>query len=474
MRKVTELISNEYQRWEQGIYLVNAPMSSGKSQFVLNDFYTYTQSQNKRFAMFVNRTILRDQLLSYLQGKDIFVSTYQKLEFNNYLQSICYTLPLTAALQDLMAEMKQLDYLVLDECHYIFQDSEFNRYTDTIMNLVDEFSKEKPVLMLSATPQLVKKFYGSRITKEYYLKPDYKYIDKVIVFNPKKDLDQIIAQIPSGERILYFGNNKLRLKEYAEQFPNSAFVSSDNKDESAIVKQIVSKNAFDCRMLFSTKVLDNGINLIDGNLKHIFIDLDDLVTAIQCLGRKRIAPGEKIILYVADKPKGFFNLKWQKLKEDEVIYKDFHNMPIEVFAEKYRRKELPYFLDNEETLIKPAELYFNEGYRFVESIMNKETTFLQELLRLLGIKRYTRFHSFEIEKFLELNRGKRFYIDKGEHEKIIAIINLRRNGVLKRSLGLLNAYLDEEDIPYKIVSERGMCRKSPDFKKTYWKICPKN
>ena len=65
---VADLLQNEYQSWKKGIYLVNAPTGTGKTQFVLNQLYDYAQSNNKKIAMFVNRTILRDQLLENLQS----------------------------------------------------------------------------------------------------------------------------------------------------------------------------------------------------------------------------------------------------------------------------------------------------------------------------------------------------------------------------------------------------------------------
>lgn len=37
-------------------------------------------------------------------------------------------------------------------------------------------------------------------------------------------------------------------------------------------KQIVQTERFECRMLFTTKVLDNGVNLKDKAIKHIFIE----------------------------------------------------------------------------------------------------------------------------------------------------------------------------------------------------------
>ena len=467
---VADLLQNEYQSWKKGIYLVNAPTGTGKTQFVLNQLYDYAQSNNKKIAMFVNRTILRDQLLENLQSKDIYIATYQKLEFNNYLQRIIYTMPLTYDLENLSAKVNQYDYLILDEAHYLFQDASFNSNTDVIMELVKQF--QGIVLFLTATPQLLKAFYKDKILREYVIEPDYSYIQKTILFDSDKELQKIIAGIPPTDKILYFGGNKENLRQYREFFSNSDFLCRENKNTNQSARQIVETNQFQCRILFATKVLENGINLIDKNLKHIFIDLDDLITAIQCIGRKRIVGQETITLYIRNKTKHSFTLKWNKLKEQMRIYYDLCSMPEENFAEKYQRSELPNFLDNNFHIIRPALFYSQQRYQFVASIMDGSTSFIEELMKLLPNCSPENYREISLTQYLQENQNKRFYAK--EKEIIIQTINLRQNGILKKSITVLNAFLRAENIPFEIVAQRDLERQSPQFRKTYWEICSKN
>lgn len=50
--------------------------------------------------------------------------------------------------------------------------------------------------------------------------------------------------------------------------------------------------------MLATTVIDNGINIVDREVKNVVIDFHDQINIIQPLGRKRIQPGEKITLYI--------------------------------------------------------------------------------------------------------------------------------------------------------------------------------
>lgn len=65
--------------------------------------------------------------------------------------------------------------------------------------------------------------------------------------------------------------------------------------------QIIERERFGCRILFTTRVSDNGINLTDKDIKHIIIETTDIVEFMQCLGRKRSQDeNDTINLYFLD------------------------------------------------------------------------------------------------------------------------------------------------------------------------------
>jgi len=467
---VSELINEEYKTWTPGIYLINAPTGKGKTQFILNQLYEFAHFSNKKIAMFVNRTILKQQLNENLKSKDIYISTYQKLEFNNYLtHNIHFAISNNKYMVDLKKKINEFDYLILDEAHYIFQDSSFISYTDTIMNCIDEF--KGIIILMSATAELIKEFYQNRIIKEYYIEPDYSYIKRIVVFSNDNEFIDIINQIPENEKIIYFGGSKNKMKKFKSEIPNSDFVDSSNKDRNNSVHQIIQKNNFDCRILFSTSVLDNGVSIIDKSLKHIFIDLADITTIIQCIGRKRIIENEKISIYIRNNRKNF-HFKWRDLEKNMEILNDYNHMPKDKFLDKYERKHLPNFFDNKINIIKPIEFGFRNRFNFIESIIKDKKLFINEIKRIFPGCKITKYRIDAIEEFLSQNLMKKFY--GNEKEKIIQKINICQNGRLVKGIKTINAFLEENKIPFKIESKRELSRKSSYFKKTFWQICSKN
>lgn len=157
----------DYKEWTPGLYLVDAGCNAGKSTFVIKELYPFVREQHKRILMFSNRLALKGQQEILTQGTDIMLMTYQKLEFNQYQQKI--EIISTYQHEDLMPFVEQFDYLVLDEAHYLFQDASFNLATETIIEMVERYRDSKIVLMLSATPQLLKNILIRRLKRPMLL-----------------------------------------------------------------------------------------------------------------------------------------------------------------------------------------------------------------------------------------------------------------------------------------------------------------
>lgn len=220
--------------------------------------------------VFSNRLALKAQQEHQAFGTDIACMTYQKMEYTVYLSGLW---TVQNSVPDLMQMVEQeFDYIILDEAHYLFQDAAFNRRTLTIFRMIEQFRKSKVIIMLSATADLLKEYFSSKITATYTADADYSYIESVSYYNRKDTLLKILDKIPASEKVVVFGDNKDRLQELNRRYSDSAYLSSDNKESSPMFKQIVQTERFECRMLFTTKVLDNGVNLKDKAIKHIFIE----------------------------------------------------------------------------------------------------------------------------------------------------------------------------------------------------------
>lgn len=247
-----------FQNWTEGLYLVDAPCGTGKSYFVFHTLYPFAKENNKKLIVFSNRNALKRQQELQAEGTDIELITYQKLEYNQYLNG---DWNVRRSVPDLMQELERYDYIVLDEAHYLFQDARFNRNTEVILDMIEWYRLSKVIIMLSATPDLLKLYFGDRIKETYEAEADYSYIKKAYCYTSKDAAYKILDSIPQNEKAVFFGDSKERLKELHRRYPDSAYLCAENETTSEAFEQITSTELFDCRFLFTTKVLDNGVNL---------------------------------------------------------------------------------------------------------------------------------------------------------------------------------------------------------------------
>ncbi|WP_035316614.1 helicase-related protein [Clostridium sp. MSTE9] len=275
-------------------------------------------------------------------------------------------------------------------------------------------------------------------------------------------------KIPDGEKAIVFANNKERLKNLNEKYSTcSYFVDSETKfsnkstrELSTPVQQIVKNEKFDKKFLFCTKVLDNGVNIKDTSLKHIFIEMDDLIEFVQCLGRKRICDeNDKITLYFYNYTAHIEQSKYQDQKKDYEVYLDHGNFSRKDFADKYNRaKSLPYFLENGYEIIRPALVHFLDRFNFLKEIASKEIYFWDEIRKMLKMpkKKIVKIHAATpnevLKEYLSDRKGKRLFSQ--EKEELVKIFNIRKDDRLINDLEQLNTYLSVNSIPFHIVSGR--------------------
>ena len=65
------------------------------------------------------------------------------------------------------------------------------------------------------------------------------------------------------------------------------------------IKNLLINQRFEEQFLITTSCFDAGINIIDTDVKHIVIDIVDIGSLIQCIGRKRIqSEDDKVHIYI--------------------------------------------------------------------------------------------------------------------------------------------------------------------------------
>ncbi len=215
---------HDFKDWKAGVYLIEAGCGQGKNYFVFNTLFPYAHENGKRMLVFSNRVALREQQQAQTQEKDVKLITYQSLEHDEYLETMQDT---KNKVRGLMQQVGEYDYIILDEAHYLYQDAPFNKNTETIIELIEKYRSSKIIVLLSATPDLLKKYL--RIDKPYFFKADYSYIKEVQYYTKRDTLDEIISKIPENEKIVVFADSKDRLKELHSEYPNSAYLDASNK-----------------------------------------------------------------------------------------------------------------------------------------------------------------------------------------------------------------------------------------------------
>lgn len=273
MAYVADYIGDDYKEWANELVLIAAGTGRGKTTFIVGVLLTYIAQNSKRLLYLCNRAELQKQVAARIPAECkscVKVTTYQA--FETQLQA-------TEA-------FGHYDYIVGDEAHYFFDDS-FNQQTDISGKyLVNTAVKESVVILMSATgsllfPVLIKNGYARK--ECYYTIPgNYDFVDHVFLYQ-KKYAENIISKILSetGDKILFFCNNLARLGQMYKIFGDQAYYrcSKARRKSSVIPASVLRKGdscirkgnegtiTFDKRILFTTTVLDNGVDIKDPSLK---------------------------------------------------------------------------------------------------------------------------------------------------------------------------------------------------------------
>ncbi len=332
---VSELIGTDYKRWKDEFVVLDCGTGCGKSYFCLRILGEYARQNNKQILYLCNRRRLRKQIYENVKRcrllNVIHVTSYQALQ------------------RDIQAGevIPYYDYIVADECHYFTTDATFNDYTDVSYNYIMK-QKKSVVLFVSATAKTFFRYLieSNKVKKRntYRLDKDYSYVSKLYYYE-KNELTSIINDILDNEpdsKIVVFCNVGDRILEMNKIYKDAAlyYCSKTTKDKK--LREICGWNdskrndcikrysdkliTFDKRILFTTSVLDNGIDLKDCQIKHIFTEIIDIDTMIQSLGRKRsLEADDTCTFYIRRYQKkgiqGFIN-QTQRQLEPAKLYKE--------------------------------------------------------------------------------------------------------------------------------------------------------
>ncbi|MFJ5562879.1 DEAD/DEAH box helicase family protein [Lysinibacillus xylanilyticus] len=303
-QRVSEFITlKDIESWSpKEVITISAGTGVGKSYFIKNNLYEYAKQQGKKILFLLHRknaiTQFEQELKRDKKEDVIDIKTYQSIkEKCKYEEEY---------------DFSSYGYIVSDEFHYFLKDAELDRFIDLSLTAILEQSHCVKIFM-SATGDSMRKYlsFGDKLpTKNYELKTDYNFINKMFFYYKKESLENILNQFKQeNKKAIIFTSAKEAYDLHKKYINRSIFNCSESNEYYKYVNidkinEIFEKEKFDELFLFTTTTMDTGVNIVDSSLQTIICDLYSVDDIEQCIGRKRLINDDDYInLYVRAKTK---------------------------------------------------------------------------------------------------------------------------------------------------------------------------
>lgn len=272
-------------------------------------------------------------------------------------------------------EAKEYAFVVCDECHYFIADSVFTTDSAPLVNLPKVFAqsvriyasatmspvrnvilKMEQVVDLAenfphweiwprfryAKNDMISQMYSNSTGLPKYAaffevtgaEPDYSYLHPRILADGQALWDDVIEQHGAHrlhKAVVFVDSkkqgtdckNKLNQHGISAAFifseASSGAYSMDELDKK-VLEEIKAKSRFESvSVLIATSILDNGTNLIDKEITHLYISGTEYMAAVQQAGRVRMYDeGQTLELVIPRRAKSFFSTRrsqWKRQKE---------------------------------------------------------------------------------------------------------------------------------------------------------------
>lgn len=371
---IREKIGLEYkEQWRAGdTIFIDTPTGSGKSHFILHNLLEYAILNRGKILYLVNRKVLQKQIQNEIKDS-ITMEMYKKYavySLQNYISVYTYQyiegkLKTPYQREQLKNELGQYFYIVYDECHYFYMDSNFNTNTELSFEFLRSYFFSAVHIFISATMKNVKELIKNKkiyvpegaykfcpyhptreqehimdSTFEYKIERAYDFVC-IHSFDKSEDVEFIVrGNIGKNEhKWLIFTdsikNGKKLQKElvsYGDEGTNGlckddvVFIDAGyEKEQEAVasVNTLVEEGYINKKVIIATPVLDNGISFLDKQLRNIVILSDTEEEFIQMLGRKR-KDGKKIDVYICKRSINYFKKRKEYIEKILNFFKKYN------------------------------------------------------------------------------------------------------------------------------------------------------
>ena len=302
---VTDVIEETYKHWQTGVVLINAGTGTGKTTFVVKTLNEWAEITGTKILYLCNRRALKSQVIEQAEAEQkaktldddapddsageehLDIWTYQALE----KMKLYYP-------EKLNHFLRQYRYIVADEAHYFMFDAQFNHDTVVSYDALKALWDQRIVIYMSATADYMfrqlKNMDVVKAEQKYNVDKDTGYVNKVMVYWNDDQLACWLNSIPEGEKALVFMETTDAVKKWRNKYGDAAvgYCSVHNKnvkkaDALNDLEACLNNGILQKKYTFTTKVLDNGVDIKDEALKHIFVETWEIDEAMQMFGRKR-------------------------------------------------------------------------------------------------------------------------------------------------------------------------------------------
>ena len=302
---VTDVIGETYKNWRIGVVLINAGTGTGKTTFVVKTLNEWAEITGTKILYLCNRRALKSQVIEQAEAEQkaktldddapddsageehLDIWTYQALE----KMKLYYP-------EKLNHFLRQYRYIVADEAHYFMFDAQFNHDTVVSYDALKALWDQRIVIYMSATADYMfrqlKNMDAVKAEQRYNVDKDTNYVDRLQLYWNEQQLECWLNSIPDGEKALVFMETTDGVKKWRNKYGDAAvgYCSVHNKnvkkaDALSNLKACLNNGVLQKKYTFTTKVLDNGVDVKDKALKHIFVETWEIDEAMQMFGRKR-------------------------------------------------------------------------------------------------------------------------------------------------------------------------------------------
>ena len=473
---ITEIIGQDYKSWQKGNIGIKSGTNTGKTTFICNVLIPWCKENNKTVLYLTNRILLNEQIKAKIS------------QFDNVTLWNCQVIE---SFKKQEIPIPQYDYIVVDECHYFRTDAIFNRNTDYSFEWITK-QHDSVIIWMSATAE---RLYSSlTLNKTYELEDDYSNLDAVYFYG-KQQLQDIIDDILESrpdDKILVFVDSIDRLKKMHVIYGDKAdYMCSKNNKKAKYIAFIkydcVKDFTFEKQILFTTKAMDNGIDIKDKRVKHVFSEIFDVESCLQSLGRKRpIDDDDQYNIYIAVQSKktvnSYLNGITQQVKPVRLYKHDIILFNLEYAHDKqFLQKYHAFYGDVDYSQSTIGQIKVNEVlYRKLEDDLKncesmQQNGYIYFMRGQLGKQRSSKVKKLKIlekqhdifAEYLKKITGQKLF-KEGQAElktNFKSMLGLKANHI---GIKTLNGQLQDNGYKYVITSGREKSRKSENRDKMYW------